>query len=303
VKLREGDICRICGERLVFDPESGEYVCPNGHVSTERAVDEGRYWLAGDLEDVFRRSQVGGPVRLSDPNPLSTLIGRRGDDSWRLRNAQRIVDEDSDLRRRTRAMELMKEAASKLSLPEKFVEDAARVYLKLEKEEAVRGRRLAPLAVAILYYVSRTRGIGRSLEEFLEAGSAWGISRKSLKKSVREYYLNLKDMRGDGEDVPLTKANVLSYIGKLASQLGISPRTEALAKEIASQLTYEPLMGRNPRGIAIAILSMAGNVLNEDIRQSDLSGASDISTVTLRKRKKEILDNFALEIVPKAVQR
>ncbi|MGC9178426.1 MAG: transcription initiation factor IIB [Conexivisphaera sp.] len=301
--MREVNTCKICGERLIFDPESGEYVCPNGHVSTDRAVEEGRSWSAVDLEDVMRRSQAGGPIRLSDPNPLSTLIGKSGDDSWRLRRAQRIVDEDSDLRRRTRVMELMKEAASKLSLPDNFVEDAARIYLKLEKDEAVRGRRLAPLAVALLYYVSRARGIGRSLEEFLEAGSAWGISRKSMKRSVREYYLNLRGMNGEeGEDAAPTRINVVSYISKLASQLGISPRTEALAKEIAGQMGYEPLMGRNPRGIAIALLSMAGNIMNEDIRQGDLSGASDISTVTLRKRKREILDSFTLEVIPKAVQ-
>ncbi|PMP97496.1 MAG: hypothetical protein C0167_00880 [Nitrososphaera sp.] len=150
--------------------------------------------------------------------------------------------------------------------------------------------------------MSRARGIGRSLEEFLEAGSAWGISRKSMKRSVREYYLNLRGMNEEGEDTAPTKINVVSYISKLASQLGISPRTEALAKEIAGQMGYEPLMGRNPRGIAIALLSMAGNIMNEDIRQGDLSGASDISTVTLRKRKREILDSFTLEVIPRAVQ-
>ncbi|MGC9116692.1 MAG: TFIIB-type zinc ribbon-containing protein [Conexivisphaera sp.] len=298
--LVDGHTCRVCGERLIFDPDAGEYVCPNGHVSPDRAIEEGRYWAAGDLEEVFRRSQVGGPVRLSDPNPLSTLIGWGSAESWRLRNAQRIVNEDPDVRRKARVMELMKEAASKLNLPEKLVEDAARVYLKLEKGNAVRGRRLAPLAVALLYYASRARGIGRSLEEFLEAGDAWGIDRRTLKRSVREYYLNIRAMGDGGSDdgVPSTRNNVIAYIGKLASQLGISPRTEALAREIASQLAYEPLMGRNPRGIAVAILSMAGNIMNEDIRQGNLSGASEISTVTLRKRKREILDNFTLEVIP-----
>ena len=298
----EANACSICGERLIFDPESGEYVCPNGHVAAERAVDEGRPWLASDLEEAMRRSQAGGPVRLSDPKPLSTLIGRGGEDSWRLRKAQRLVDEDSDLRRKARVMELMKEAASRLSLPENFVEDAARIYLKLEKEDSVRGRRLAPLALALLYYVSRARGLGRSLEEFLEAGSAWGISRRSMKRSVREYYLSLKGMEGGAEEAS-TRLSVVNYIGKLASKLGISPRAEALAKEMASQMAYEPLMGRNPRGIAIALLSLASNIINEDVKQGDLSEASDISTVTLRKRKREILDNFTFEVVPKAVQR
>lgn len=299
----EAHRCRVCGERLIFDPDSGEYICPNGHVSPDRAVYTGRFWSSMDLEESFARSQAGGPIRLSDPNPLSTLIGREGKDSWRLRNAQRMVDEDPDLRRRGRVMELMKEAASKLNLPENFVEEAAHMYLKMERRGVVRGRKLAPLAVALLYYVSRVRGVGRSLEEFLETGSAWGLSRRSLIKSVREYYLSLREMDGNGEDVPLTKANVVAQVGKLATQLGISPRTEALAREIASQIDYEPLMGRNPRGIATAILSIASNVMNEDVRQGDLSEASGISAVTLRKRKKEILENFTIEVLPGSAAR
>ncbi len=293
--------CKVCGKALIFDPESGEYVCPDGHVSEDRAVDGGKFWVAGDLEESIRRSQVGGPIRLSDPRPLSTMIGGEGEDAWRLRRAQRFVEDDSELRRRERFMELMRDVASRLSLPNGYLEDAARMYMKLERRDAVRGRRLAPLAIALLYYVSRARGLGRSVEEFLEVGSAWGMSRRSLKRSVREYYMSLREIDDgleEADETRPTRANVMAHIGKLASELGLSPRVEALARDMARQINYDVLMGRNPRGIAIALLSVAGNVLNEDIRQGDLSEVSGISTVTLRKRKREILENFTIEVVP-----
>jgi TFIIB zinc-binding. len=57
----EAHRCRVCGERLIFDPDSGEYVCPNGHVSPDRAVYTGRFWSSMDLEESFARSQAGAP--------------------------------------------------------------------------------------------------------------------------------------------------------------------------------------------------------------------------------------------------
>ncbi len=297
-------LCPKCGEPLLFDPETGEYVCRNGHVIVEHVVDKRREWKAGDREELLRRSRVGAPIRFSDPNPLSTLIGVRrggGRSLERLRRVQRRVSMDAKAKRKTTVVELMKEAASKLNLPPMIIEEASRMYSKIEREDGsiARGRRLAPLALALLYYASKTLSVSRSLDDFIYAGSMWGVGKGTLKKAVRNYYMLLRERHvNNAESSTTTKKSVLSYISRIASKLGVSPRAERLAKELAAQINYASLAGRNPRGLAAAILSVTCNILNENIRQVELSKASGVSTVTIRKRKREIFESYTIEVIP-----
>ena len=302
--------CPKCGGLLFFDQENGEYVCTKGHVVMEHLVDEKREWKAGDREEVRRRSRVGAPAKYSDPNPYSTLIGwgsinsdeeRMVESAKRLRRLHiRVSSTDPKVKRKNVVIEIIKEIASQLNLPEVVIEEASRMYSIIDRRSALKNRRIAPLALALLYYASRLHGLTRSINEFLEAGSLWlGSNKDKLRKSVRKYYMILKDNSGR-EAVRLSRVSsrqaILNYISRYSSILKISTKSEMLAKDIAKQIEKSLMLGRDPKGFAAAMLNLACNILNEDVKQSELSRVSEISTVTIRKRKKEILENHVINV-------
>lgn len=302
--------CPKCGEPLFFDQEYGEYVCLKGHVVLDHLVDERREWRAYDKEEVYKRSRVGAPTKYSDSNPYSTVIGwepKSGDPKGlevarRIKKLHaRISSSDPKARRKTVVVEIIKEIAAQLNLPEVVIEEASRMYLVMDRKSSLRNRRVAPLALALLYYASRLHGLARSVDEFLEAGGLWfGSDKNKLKRSVRRYYMILKDNNDESGKPNMDSTQViLRYISRYSNTLGVSARSEILAKDIAKQIEKSLILGKDPKGLAAATLNLACNILNEDVRQSELSRVSGVSTVTIRKRKKEILENHVIQVYVK----
>ena len=95
-------------------------------------------------------------------------------------------------------------------------------------------------------------------------------------------------MRELGLELPPT--NPLEYLGRFASRLDCRGATERRARDLAGRAIEEGAHSdRHPVGIAASAIYAAGRLTGEDIVQRDVADATDVSTVTIRNRYRELL--------------
>jgi transcription initiation factor TFIIB len=79
------------------------------------------------------------------------------------------------------------------------------------------------------------------------------------------------------------------YVTLLSNRLKLSERTKREALRIYSMVHQNRIsLGKNPRALAGAVIYLASQNSNEFLRQVEICQIADISTVSLRKRCKEI---------------
>jgi transcription initiation factor TFIIB len=79
------------------------------------------------------------------------------------------------------------------------------------------------------------------------------------------------------------------YVTLIANRLSLSERTKREALKIYSEVQDNRIsIGKNPRALAGAVIYLASQNCNEFLRQVEICQVADISTVSLRKRCKEI---------------
>ncbi|PSQ58786.1 MAG: hypothetical protein BRD23_05920 [Halobacteriales archaeon SW_9_67_25] len=89
-------------------------------------------------------------------------------------------------------------------------------------------------------------------------------------------------------EIPPT--NPLEYLGRFASRLGCNDETERRARDLVEDATEASThSGKHPVGIAASALYAAGKLTGEDLVQREVSEATDVSTVTIRNRYRELL--------------
>jgi len=89
-------------------------------------------------------------------------------------------------------------------------------------------------------------------------------------------------------EIPPT--NPLEYLGRFVSRLGCNDETERRARDLVEDATEAGAhSGKHPVGIAASALYAAGKLTGEDLVQREVSEATDVSTVTIRNRYRELL--------------
>ena len=79
------------------------------------------------------------------------------------------------------------------------------------------------------------------------------------------------------------------YVTLIANRLDLTEKTKREALKIFSEVQQNRIsIGKNPRALAGAVIYLASQICNEFLRQVEICQVADISTVSLRKRCKEI---------------
>jgi transcription initiation factor TFIIB len=85
------------------------------------------------------------------------------------------------------------------------------------------------------------------------------------------------------------------YVTLISNRLNLSEKTKREGLRIYSQVQQHRIsIGKNPRALAGAVIYLASQACNEFLRQVEICQVADISTVSLRKRCKEIKSNIAM---------
>jgi transcription initiation factor TFIIB len=291
-------VCKTCSQasEVITDAESGEIICTScGMVSSnDKAIQQGtREWRAFDYEQMKDRSRVGMPMTLTRHDKgLSTVIGRPNrdasgkglDDSMRsmmqrLRTWDHRIQVSSPTDRNlARAFEMLEMLKGKLGLPDNVIEKAAYIYRKVQQLGMVKGRTIAATLAASIYVASREAGVPRTLAEI---ASLSNTSYKDLSRVYRLIVLNL--------DLKVPMVDPVKCVAKIANKIGVSEKTKRNAiNYMHTVITRGIAAGKDPMGLAGAVLYLSCIQGDEHRTQLDVAAASGVTEVTLRNRCKEL---------------
>jgi transcription initiation factor TFIIB len=287
-------VCEFCnGDSVIFDNISFEYVCSScGCVSKQDPNNDSssNYRNNSGYTD---RTRTGMPESLAVHNKgLSTLIGIGDTDArgkalepsqknsmQRLRTwNNRAQLNDSVSRNLEKALKLLNNFGDKLYLSQAVIEGAAYIYRKAAIKKLAKGRSTLGLVGAALYAACRETETPKTITDI---ANACNISTKDI---MSHYKLILKEL-----SLQMPVLHGPDYVTLICNRLQMSEKTKREALRIFSMAQKSRIsIGKNPRALAGSIIYLASQNCNEFLRQVEICQVAEISTVSLRKRCKEI---------------
>jgi len=290
---------------IVVDIERGESICGNcGLVIQKNILDRGEEWRAFTPQESRSRARVGAPAKYSHYDKgLSTVIRVERDafgrslspkvrrQMWRLRRWQLRSNVHASQRRNLiMAMSELQRLSEKLNIPSSVQEMAAVIYRKALGKGLVRGRRIEAIVAGSLYAACRFTKIPRTLKEITEA------SLRDLKEISRAYRIIVQNLQ-----MKMPIDDPLDYATKIAEKAGVSSDVKGLAiKIIRDAKSKQATVGKDPSGLVAAALYIASKLKKEKLTESHLAEAADVTEVTIRNRKIDLMKrlNISLRFKP-----
>ena len=287
-------VCEFCkSDSVIFDNVSFEYVCSScGCVSSQDPNSDSMASFRNN-SGYNDRTRTGMPESLAIHNKgLSTLIGigdtdARGKalDSSQKNNIQRLRTwnnraqlNDSVSRNLEKALKLLNNFGDKLYLSQAVIEGAAYIYRKAAIKKLAKGRSTLGLVGAALYAACRETATPKTITDI---ATACNITTKDI---MSHYKLILKKL-----SLQMPVLHGPDYVTLICNRLQLSEKTKREALRIFSLVQQNRIsIGKNPRALAGSIIYLASQNCNEFLRQVEICQVAEISTVSLRKRCKEI---------------
>jgi transcription initiation factor TFIIB len=284
---------------LVMDEENGEFVCSEcGLVIIEDVFNQGPEWRAFTLEEQRSRSRTGAPIRYSrfdkglhttihgftdaSGRPLSAKAKRR---AWRLRKWQiRSRTHASKSRNLLQAMNELQILSEKLHVSYSIQEKAALIYRKALDEGLIRGRTIAAIVAASLYVACRFTKTPKTLNDIVEASM---LGKREVSKVYRLLVRKLK--------IKMPPHDPLAYVSRIAEKAYVSGEIQGIVVRLLHEAKHKRItMGKDPVGVVAALLYIACQLKGENVTQKEIAEAAGTTEVTLRNRKKEIIEKLDL---------
>ncbi|HEY7572603.1 MAG TPA: transcription initiation factor IIB [Nitrososphaeraceae archaeon] len=245
------------------------------------------------------RSRTGLPESLAIHHKgLSTLIGL-GDTDARgkaLEPSQRLKMQrlrtwnnrsqlnDSISRNLEKALKFLNNFGDKLYLSQAVMESAAYIYRKAAVKKLAKGRSTLGLVGAALYAACRETATPKTISDVA------AVCNLSSKDVMSHYKLILKEL-----SLQMPVLHGPDYVTLISNRLNLSERTKREALKVYSEVQQNRIsIGKNPRALAGAVIYLASQNCNEFLRQVEICQVADISTVSLRKRCKEIKSTLSI---------
>jgi len=319
--------CPTCNSILVEDQSKGECFCSScGYVVYDHTPTLATESIDSSLESRFKSTRGSGSTSYSyhdlgissdiyhanrDFNGKSIRSDMLDEINRIRRWHSRLRVSSSKERRIYNVLTKINEICSILSLPRVINESASLVYRMIESKSKAKGRSSVCMACACIYHVCKQYSILRSIDEIAEAA---GCKNKRL---IYKYYriIALESIVDDesrdsidnnGSSNSSSKGLFIipidMYIAKLSNTIRLDTKVEKLAIDIARKTVDRSAMdGKAPYGLAAAYIYMACVLLGMKVLQSDISSASNVTEVTVRNRYRELINNYRIRIVMKAV--
>jgi len=292
--------CPECGSTdLIVDSKMGEYVCGRcGLVIEENIPSQEAEWRAFTIQERDARARAGTPTDYSHYDKgLSTVIRVEKDafgrplspkvkqQMWRLRRWQtRSKVHASQSRNLMLAMSELQRLSEILHMPSSVQDMAAIVYRKALNEGLVRGRSIEGMVAGALYAAVRFSKLPRTLKEIGEA------SQRNQKEIARSYSVIVRNL-----EMKMPIDGPTEYITKIAEKAKVSSDVEGLAIKLIREARKKyATTGKDPSGLAAAILYLSARMLKEKVTQARLAKAANVTEVTVRNRKRDLIKSLNL---------
>ncbi len=290
--------CPLCEQNntIITDPISTDTVCYKCGMVILDKTDTWLEWQARSKYEIQDRNSAGPPLSLSRRDiGLSTIIGNENLDARRnhikpmvLPTLRRI--RTWDLRTQTNnyhfrvAFRELDNLKDKLGLSEAIAEKAAYIFRKAHEKGMVRGRSTSAVLAAAVYIASRQMEAPRTLEDVVTASN---IKRKAITKCHRELIFGLQ--------LKLPDIDNKKCVVRVANKANVSEKTKYKAINLMDEVVKRGIStGKDPMGLAAAVLYASCIMTGEQKSQTDLARAAQITQVTIRNRFKDLSNRLEL---------
>jgi transcription initiation factor TFIIB len=158
------------------------------------------------------------------------------------------------------------------------------VYRKALDENLTRGRSITAIVAAALYAACRFTKTPKTLNDIVR------VSSRSRGEVSRVYRLLVRTLK-----IEMPAHDPLNYVSRIAAKANIPGEVQGVAVKILRKAKRKRLtMGKDPLGVASAVLYIACQKEGENVTQKEISEAAGVTEVTLRNRKKELIEKLDL---------
>ena len=197
---------------------------------------------------------------------MKSRIGR-----WRTWDARSQTNDSSKRNLQSAFIQLytMKDV---LGLPEPAIEKIAYLYRKIQERKLIKGRTIKGALAVASYIACRELGIPRTLKEIAKITN---LKEKEIARIYRKVMFEL--------DLKVPQVDALKEIIKIGNICGISERSKRRAIKMMMTVTKTEISaGKNPMGLAGAVLYLSCKEYDEEITQNKIAEVAGVTEVTLR---------------------
>jgi len=165
-------------------------------------------------------------------------------------------------------------------------EHAKTLYQRASEQNMIQGRGVECMVAVSIYAACRTSDVPRTLNEIADDLT---VSRKEIGRAFRKISRQM--------ELSIRVTNPLDYLSRFCSRLKLNGDTQELAVDIirkAEEKGYTS--GKDPAGIAASAIYIASISTGQNRTQGEVSEASGITEVTIRKRYKELVSKLGINI-------
>lgn len=254
---------------------------------TDKAQETRAEWNAFDTEDTNLKSRTGAPTSLAKyDRGLSTVIGkinrdasgqqfdsmmRNRIDRWRTWDTRSQTHDSTKRNLQAAFMQLytMKDA---LGLPDSAIEKIAYLYRKIQEKGLVKGRTIKGAVAVASYIACREMEIPRTLKEI---ANITNLKEREITRVYRKVIVEL--------DLKIPQDDPIKKIIKIANKCGISEKAKRYAMKMMVEIIKKEISaGKNPMGLAGAVLYTSCKNYSEDVTQREIAEAAEVTEVTIR---------------------
>ena len=182
------------------------------------------------------------------------------------------------------AMNELQILSEKLHISSSVKELAAVIYRKALDEDITRGRSIAAIVAASMYAACRFTKTPKTLNDVV------AVSARSRGEVSRGYRLLVRTLK-----IEMPAHDPLNYVSRIATKAEIPGKVQGVAVDILRKAKRKRItMGKDPVGVASAVLYIACQLEGENVTQKEIAEAAGVTEVTLRNRKKELVEKLNL---------
>lgn len=279
---------------IITEPKSGEVVCSKcGVMIPDNQVEGKPEWHAAAAIESEIKARTGLQSSLASHDMgLSTVIGKENIDASKkkiepfvLSSMQRLrtwdfrtqVQSSTDKSLRLAFNELGR-LKDKLGLSQPIVEKAAYIFRKAHQRGKLRGRSIPAVMAASIYIACRQMEASRTLDDIATISD---VKRKFIAKYHRELVLEFQ--------IVLPEIDSAKCISRVANNANITEKTKHHAINLMNEVVKLGISaGKDPMGLAAAVLYTSCLKTGEQKSQIDLANAAQTTDATVRNRVNDL---------------
>jgi transcription initiation factor TFIIB len=294
--------CPSCQGKIISDLERGERICSHcaividdhSHPANSESANFFSYFENEDVREPtsLMMYEIGLPTFINKKNvDAAGKQIRGGAELEKLRRLNKFtISNDSKTRNLNKAIREIRRISEILGISPSIAERASYIYRKALNRKMIRGRSITGIVAATIYIACKDAGVFFPIDRIEKLGD--NCNRKNV---IHYYKLLLRQMK-----INVGVPDPVQYVSRIAARARLSGRTERRALEILSQVEGDPgLSGKKPASLAAASLYLSALRCGEHTTQLRVAIASELTTITIRKRCLEI-DNILKQMTDKS---